>query len=193
MLSQKISEPDFIWRHRNRRNVLLRRWQRFKKNNPRVRGLKQRGRGTWDKDKPPILTIVDRKTGQTIFNVVKNLSKHLIRNKIKKHCKGLIRIFTDDYTIYSGLKSHKQVKEHHTINHSLRKYAEGENHVNNAENRHSLLRPFLNMFRGVSKKNLNTYIKFFQFTYNNGIKWLQKALPIILKTWTHKRIWAKKF
>ena len=37
------------------------------------------------------------------------------------------------------------------------------------------------MFRGISKKNLNTYIKFFQFTYNNGINWLQKALPPILK------------
>jgi len=49
-----------------------------------------------------------------------------------------------------------------------------KNHVNNAENRHSLLRPFLNMFKGVSKKNLNTYIKFLQFTYKNGIKWLQK-------------------
>lgn len=124
---------------------------------------------------------MDRKTGQTIFNVEKNLSKNLIRNKIKKYCKGLIRIFTDDYTIYSDLKSHKQVKEHHIINHSLRQYAEGESHVNNAENRHSLLRPFLNMFRGVSKKNLNTYIKFFQFTCNNGVNWLQKALPITLK------------
>ncbi|MEG3224197.1 MAG: hypothetical protein BME94_01400 [Methanobacteriales archaeon Met13] len=111
----------------------------------------------------------------------KNLSKQLIRNKIKKHCKGLIRIFTDDYIIYSDLKSHKQVKEHQIINHSHRKYVEGENHVNNAENSHSLVRPFLNMFRGVSKKNLNMYIKFFQFTFNNGIKWLEKALPTIIK------------
>jgi transposase-like protein len=72
------------------------------------------------------------------------------------------------------------VAKHEIINHSHRKYADGENHVNNAENRHSLLRPFLNMFRGVSKKNLNAYVKFFQFTYNNGINWLEKALKTVL-------------
>lgn len=47
------------------------------------------------------------------------------------------------------------VTEHHIINHSEKEYAEGENHINNTENRHSLLRPYLNIFRGVSKKNLN--------------------------------------
>jgi hypothetical protein len=36
------------------------------------------------------------------------------------------------------------------------------------------------MFRCVSKKNLNTYVKFFQFTFNNGINWLEKALKIVL-------------
>ena len=91
-----------------------------------------------------------------------------------------MKIFTDDYTIYSNLKNHYLVAKHEIINHSHRKYADGENHVNNAENRHSLLRPFLNIFRGVSKKNLNTYVKFFQFTFNNGINWLKKALKTVL-------------
>jgi len=112
--------------------------------------------------------------------VEKNLSKQLIQNKLEKHCIKPVKIFTDDYTIYFNLKNHKLVLEHQIINHSHHKYAENENHVNNAENRHSLLRPYLNIFRGVSKKNLNTYVKFFQFTYNNGIKWINKALQLIL-------------
>ena len=53
------------------------------------------------------------------------------------------------------------VSKHKIINYSHYKYVDGENHVDNAENRHSLLRPFLNMFKGVSKKNLNVYVKFF--------------------------------
>lgn len=79
------------------------------------------------------------------------------------------------------------VAECQIINHSHRKYADGENHVNNAENRHSLLKPFLNIFRGVSKENLNAYVKFFQFTYNHGIKWIKKALNILLNQRTISR------
>ncbi|WP_083240913.1 MULTISPECIES: transposase [Methanobacterium] len=134
-----------------------------------------------------MLTIVQRTTGKTIFSVEKNLSKQLIYSKIKKHCLKPVKIFTDDYKIYTKLKRHKLVKKHNIINHSQRKYADEENHVNNAENRHSLLRPFLNIFRGVSKKNLNIYVKFFQFTFNNGINWLEKALKIILNSCTPKR------
>ena len=149
--------------------------------------MKQRGRGTWKKDKPPIITIVERNTGKTIFSVEKNLSKKLIENKLNEYCLKPVKIFTDDYTIYSNLKEHKMVKTHHIINHSHRNYSEGKIHVNNAENRHSLLRPFLGMFRGVSKKNLNSYVKFFQFVFNNGINWLEKALKLILNCTTPRR------
>ena len=146
--------------------------------------MKKRGRGTYDNDKPPIITIIKRNTKLIIFSVEKNLSKEIIQNKIEKHCNKPVKLFTDDYTIYNNLKKHSMVIDHEIINHSERKYADGENHVNNTENRHSLLRPYLNMFRGVSKKNLNTYVKFFQFTFNNGINWLENALKTIL-IYTH--------
>jgi len=84
----------------------------------------------------------------------------------------MLKIFTNDPAIYSNLKKHEKVK---TPGYQPfpTKICKSENYVNNAENTHSLIRPYLNiMFKGVSKKNLNTYIKFFQFTYNNGTKWL---------------------
>lgn len=142
--------------------------------------MKKRGRGTYNNDKPPIITIIQRNTRLTIFSVEKNLSKEIIQNKIEKYCFKPVKIFTDDYTIYNNLKKHSMVLDHEIINHNKRKYADGENHVNNTENRHSLLRPFLNMFRGVSKENLNNYVKFFQFTFNNGINWLKKGLKVVL-------------
>lgn len=130
--------------------------------------------------------MIERRTKNTILIVEKNLSKKLIHKKIQTHCQGTIKVFTDDYTIYNGLKEHPQVLEHHTINHSQKQYAEGENHVNNCENRHSLIRPYLNIFRGISKKKLNTYVKFYQFTFNNKINWFQKALETILQKCTLK-------
>lgn len=131
--------------------------------------------------------MISRKTHKTIFMVKKNLSKKDIRKEIQKHCKKSVTVFTDEYTIYFNLKTHKMVKKHYTINHSKRQYAEGENHINTTENRHSLLRPFLNIFRGISKKNLNNYAKFFQYTFNNGLNWFKKALKTILNKRTTTR------
>lgn len=61
----------------------------------------------------------------------------------------------------------------------MKEYANGEIHVNNCENRHSLLRQYLRIFRGISKKYLNKYVKFFQFTFINGVNWIDKAINII--------------
>jgi transposase len=92
--------------------------------------------------------------------VEKNLFKELIRLKIETHCKGKIKAFTDDYTIYLNLEKHEQVQEHYVINHSKKEYAYHDNHMNNCRNRHSLLRLYLKIFKGVSKKKLNIYVKF---------------------------------
>lgn len=75
-----------------------------------------------------------------------------------------------------------KVKAHKTVTHSDYVYAVDDTHVNNCENRHSLLRPALNIFRGVSKKYLELYVKFIQFRLNNGPKWFPKALKTILKS-----------
>ena len=91
----------------------------------------------------------------------------LIRHKVRKHCKGIITVYTDDYSIYNGLKKLIKVKNHKNITHSLYLYADGDTHVNNCKNRHSLLRTFLNMYKGVSKKYLNDYVKFFPFVISN--------------------------
>jgi len=89
-------------------------------------------------------------------------------------------IFTDEYTIYHDLIEHEKVKEHHTVNHSNREYANGENHVNSDENRHSLLRRFMRIFRGVSKKNLQGYILLEQYRINFKTDSYDEILKTIL-------------
>jgi len=78
-------------------------------------------------------------------------------------------------TLYNGLEEHPQVIEHHTINHSQKQYAEGENHVNNCENRHSLIRPYLNIFRGVSKKKTKHICKILSIHLQQQNKLVSKS------------------
>ena len=55
---------------------------------------------------------------------------------------------------------------HDYVNHTKKEYARGEVHENRAECLFSLLKPYLRMFRRVSKFNLPGYIEFFQFLRN---------------------------
>ena len=82
--------------------------------------MKQRGRGTYEKDKPPIILIVYR-TGKVIFKVAHNLSKCLIRELVSEYCEGNVRVFSDEYTIYNDLESHELVTSHKAVNHSKKR------------------------------------------------------------------------
>src|SRR5918992_1080267 len=55
---------------------------------------------------------------------------------------------------------------HDYVNHTKKEYARGEGHENRAECLFSLLKPYLRVFRGISKTNLSGYLEFFQFLRN---------------------------
>jgi len=57
---------------------------------------------------------------------------------------------------------------HDYVNHSIGEYARGDVHINNCENRTSILRPWLPVHRGISKDNLNTYLSLFQLQRNTN-------------------------
>jgi transposase-like protein len=146
--------------------------------------LKKRGRGTYSADKPPVITIVHRESKYTSFSVEKNLSKDLISKKVNEFVNKEAVLFTDEYSIYSKINKHEKIKEHFTVNHSQKEYANGKVHVNTCENRHSLLRPFLRIFRGVSKKYLAGYIMIKQYIINYKKDAADKILQTILKNRT---------
>ena len=50
--------------------------------------------------------------------------------------------------------------------HTKKEYARGDVHENRAECLFSLLKPYLRVFRGISKTNLPGYVGFFQFLRN---------------------------
>ena len=55
---------------------------------------------------------------------------------------------------------------HAVVNHTKKEYARGDVHENRAECLFALLKPYLQVFRGISKTNLPGYLGFFQFLRN---------------------------
>ena len=72
------------------------------------------------------------------------------------------RLYTDSASSYRALTGYL----HAYVNHTQKEYARGDVHENRAECLFSLLKPYLRVFRGVSKTNLPGYVGFFQFLRN---------------------------
>jgi len=66
------------------------------------------------------------------------------------------------------------------VNHSKKEYAKGIAHNNNCENRNSLLRPFLNIFRGIPKKNLSKYVLLKECFLNFHQEFYEEIFKMIL-------------
>ena len=129
---------------------------------PRQRGKKREpGRGHYDKDRPAIIVWVSR-TGGTVVQAVKDFTARTVQKAanlavVKGSC-----IYTDSARSYQALKGYV----HEFVNHTKKEYVRGTVHENRAECLFSLLKPFLRVFRGISKHNLPGYIGFFQFLRN---------------------------
>jgi transposase-like protein len=72
------------------------------------------------------------------------------------------RLYTDSASSYRAVKGYV----HEYVNHTQKEYARGDVHENRAECLFSLLKPYLRVFRGLSKCNLPGYVGFFQFLRN---------------------------
>jgi hypothetical protein len=55
---------------------------------------------------------------------------------------------------------------HDFVNHTQKEYARGDVHEHRAECLFALLKPYVRVFRGISKTNLPGYVGFFQFLRN---------------------------
>jgi transposase-like protein len=72
------------------------------------------------------------------------------------------KLYTDSASSYRLITGY----EHDSVNHTKKEYARGDVHENRAECLFSLLKPYLRVFRGISKTNLPGYVGFFQFLRN---------------------------
>ena len=129
---------------------------------PRKRGLKLRGRGTWEKDKPPILGLVER-GGRAIVTVARNVARKAVDGLMDLVGAGSV-VNTDDFPAYTHLGGDGW--DHRVVSHGVGEYARGDDHVNTVEGLFQDLRHWLDTFKGVCKRNLQLFVSMFQFNYN---------------------------
>lgn len=138
---------------------------------PRVRRLKGApGRGTADKDKPPVLGMIAR-GGLLVLELLSNVQQVTIRPHILEHVARGSQVYTDEYVIYHRLVQWGYA--HDTVQHNIGEYARDDDgdgfcevHVNTIEGVWSLLRSWLRPHRGISQKYLALYLSFFEFLHN---------------------------
>jgi transposase-like protein len=129
---------------------------------PRHRRKKREpGRGHYDKDRPAIIAWVSRQ-GSVVVQAVKDFTIATVQQAADVAVHAGSRLYTDSASSYRALKGYA----HDFVNHTRKEYARGEVHENRAECLFSLLKPYLRVFRGISKRNLPGYVGFFQFLRN---------------------------
>lgn len=148
---------------------------------PRKRGLKLRGRGTYEKDKPPIVALVER-DGGVVLSVAEELNRDFILKLLNEHVAKGSKAYTDDFPMYNELEGY----EHHKLNrYSSKEYARGNVHINTAEGIFSLLKSWLRILRGVRKNKLWRFLKLFEFRFKfrdlNPLTRLSALLGLILQ------------
>jgi len=138
---------------------------------PRRNRLKgARGRGTLEKEKPPIFGMIQR-NGDVCIQMLANVQQNTIKPFIVETIAKGSLIYTDEYNIYNRLKSWGY--QHKTVNHSKSEFARDDDgdgfcevHVNTMEGFWSLLRSWLRPHRGISQQKLPIYLGFFEFVHN---------------------------
>jgi transposase len=137
---------------------------------PRQRGLKRRGRGTWESDRLPVFGLVCRDSEVRLF-VLRNVQTRTIQPIVEQMVERGAHVYTDSYSIYHFLS--RQGYQHQSVNHGSGEYAvdlDGDGrcevHCNTVECTWSWLRQMVRTYRGVSKVYLPLYVAQFEFLHN---------------------------
>lgn len=148
----------------------------------------QRGRGTLEKEKPPVFGMIQR-CGQVAIRMLENVQQKTIEPLIKSTIQAETLIYTDEYGIYNNLS--QLGYDHKSVNHGAREYARDEDgdgfcevHVNTMEGFWSLLRSWLRPHRGISQEKLPLYLGFFEFVHNvrkRGKALLHSLVELLIK------------
>ena len=136
---------------------------------PRRRANKRRGHGTYANDRPPIISIVSRESGEHRYWVCHNANRVTCHSLVNASVPmNSTLLCTDEWRAYNGVHPN-----HHTVCHSAGEWARDDDadgrrevHCNTCEGAGTGLRNCLRIFCGVHKRNLHLYVALFQATYN---------------------------
>lgn len=127
---------------------------------PRRRANKRRGRGTYENDRPPVLGVIGRDSGQVRLRVVEDTKAPTLEDHVHAFTLPECHVYTDEYDSYNGIERTRSC-----VAHGLKEWARDDDgdgirevHTNTAEGMWTGLRNFLRPFRGVHKKYLAGYV-----------------------------------
>lgn len=140
---------------------------------PRRRANKRKGHGTYENDRPPVVQIISRQSGEVRIAVVQRTSRNELEALIRQHLPlgSTIQLNTDEWRGYAkvGCFGFK----HATVCHGQGEWARDDDqdgirevHVNTCEGGGTGIRNFLRLFRGVNKKHLAQYCACYQTMFN---------------------------
>jgi transposase-like protein len=139
---------------------------------PRRRGNQVRGHGTWDQDRPPVVGVVGRESGQVRLQVLRRIGRPA-REFVEESTQPDATVYTDEAPGYAKLP--QTGRTHASVCHSpgRREWARDDDgdgirevHDNTMEGLWTGVRNFLRPFRGVSKWFLNQYIAMAEWAHN---------------------------
>ena len=117
---------------------------------PRCRANKQRGRGTFANDRPPVLGTIGRQTGQVRLRVVPDTKQVTLRQHVEPFTGAGTHVYTDEYDSYNPVDRPRS-----TVAHGHKEWARDDDgdgickvHTNTMEGIWSGLRTFLHPFAG---------------------------------------------
>jgi transposase len=120
---------------------------------PRRRANKRRGRGTYENDRPPVLGVVGRESGQVRLRVALDTKGPTLEDHVHRFTLPSCHIYTDEYDSYNGIERPRS-----KVAHGIKEWARDEDgdgipevHTNTTEGMWTGLRNFLRPFRGVHK------------------------------------------
>jgi hypothetical protein len=130
----------------------------------RARGRrKQRepGRGHDDTDRPAIIAWGSRQ-GAVVRQATRDCTVKTVQKAADVAVQAGRRLSTDSASSDQALKG----SVHACVNHTKKAYARGDGHEHRAECLFSLLKPYVRVFRGISKTNRPGDVGFLQFLRN---------------------------
>jgi transposase len=136
---------------------------------PRRRANKRKGHGTYANDRPPIISVISRETGEQRFWVCDHADRRTCADLIAENVslEGTL-LYTDEWQSYHG--SHPA---HATVCHGVHEWARDDDgdgqrevHCNSCEGAGAALRTYLRAFRGVHKQYLHLYVATYEAMVN---------------------------
>ena len=153
------------------------------------------GRGTLEKERPPVFGMIQR-GGQVVIKLLANVQQKTIEPFLKDTIDPGTLVYTDEYSIYARLQSWGYGHKH--VNHGRGEFARDDDgdglcevHVNTMEGFWSLLRSWLRPHRGIAQRiSRSTWGSSRLYTtFESAVK---RCWAHSLSCWSHKTLESNK-